>query len=81
MFCSLGDGGTYPTTNAFSMYYWPYYLSIGYQVVEVAWGGGTNGTAWEIANSNAHSSNNADVLSAACRPATFLNYVKTSGTI
>jgi hypothetical protein len=46
-----GDGGTYASTDAFAMYYWPYYLSIGYQVVEVAWGQGTNGTAWEIANS------------------------------
>jgi len=38
-----GDGGTYPSTTAFSMYYWPYYLSIGYQVVEVAWGRGRPG--------------------------------------
>ena len=50
-----GDGGTYASTDAFAMYYWPYYLSIGYQVVEVAWGQGTNGTAWEIANSSPNS--------------------------
>jgi hypothetical protein len=78
-----GDGGTYASTQAFAMYYWPYYLSIGYQVVEVAWGSGAqrNGTAWEIANSNPDGSNNANILNAACRPATFLSYVRNGGTI
>jgi hypothetical protein len=40
-----GDGGTYASSPGFAMYHVPYYLSIGYQVVEVAWGPGLNGTA------------------------------------
>ncbi|HVI07863.1 MAG TPA: hypothetical protein VND65_06170, partial [Candidatus Binatia bacterium] len=76
-----GDGGTYASNIAFSNYYVPYYESQGYQVVEVAWGPDPTGTAWEIANSGLNSTKKANILYAACRPATFLHYVKTGGTI
>ena len=61
----------------FQLYYVPYYESMGYQVVEVAWGPyGTQGTAWELANSSGISA--ANILNAACREATFIHFVKTS---
>jgi len=44
-------------------------------------GPGTTGTAWEIANSGPNSTTKPNILNAACRPATFLNYVRTSGLI
>src|ERR1700730_5184193 len=76
-----GDGGTYASNDGFAMHHVPYYESQGYQVVEVAWGPGMMGTAWEIANSNPNSTTTPSILNAACRPATFLHYVKTVGTI
>lgn len=75
-----GGGGEMAGNAGFQGYYVPYYESQGYQVVEIAWGAyGTQGTAWELANSTAGSNSGPNILNAACRPATFLHYVKTSG--
>jgi hypothetical protein len=75
-----GDGGEMAGNQGFQMYYVPQYELAGYQVVEVAWGPyGTKGLAWEIANSNPNSTTKPSILYAACRQATFLHYVKTSG--
>jgi len=77
-----GDGGEMAGNPGFQMYYVPRYEQAGYQVVEVAWGPyGTKGLAWEIANSSPNSTTNPSILYAACRQATFLHFVKTSGTI
>jgi hypothetical protein len=72
-----GDGGEVAGNLGFQKFYVPYYESLGYQVVEVAWGAyGTKGTAWELANSSGGAAPN--ILNAACRPATFLHFVKTN---
>jgi hypothetical protein len=44
-----------------------YYVQQGYEVVQVAWGG-----PWEQQDTN------PNIQNAACRPATFLNYVYTN---
>jgi hypothetical protein len=58
-----GGGGTTPYSNpAFAKKY----LATGYQIVYVAWD-----TPWEFTNGSTGNS----IKNAACRPATFLNYV------
>jgi hypothetical protein len=50
-----------------------------YHVIQVAWGGGTSGDgiAWELTSSS--TGTGTSVLTAACRPATLLNWVKYGG--
>jgi hypothetical protein len=75
-----GDGGEYAATGPNFPKYASYYEGQGYQVVEVAWGGlGTQGTAWEIANPGSPTTS-PSFLYAACRPATFLNWVRNGNS-
>lgn len=72
-----GDGGeTLP--GSFSDYI-PAYLSARYQVIEAEWGGTTGGQPWEYTNSGG-GGNAASILAAACRPATFLNWVRNANS-
>jgi hypothetical protein len=71
-----GDGGTYAgDSNGYFDNYAQNYLAAGYQIVQIAWGKTYPGYDWEYSNVNtddyAYSIRNA-----ACRPATFLNYVR-----
>jgi hypothetical protein len=56
-----------------------YYVSKGYQVVQIAWGPGTSGDGldWEYTSANLSSGTN--ILTAACRPSTLLNWVRNGG--
>jgi len=63
-----GDGGTQPGSFAFA----DSYFRAGYEVVQVAWS-----DDWEITQ-DPFSTISANIQNAACRPATFFNYVYTS---
>jgi hypothetical protein len=65
-----GDGGENAATDTTFQQYISQYLADGYQVVEVAWGAyGGGGVAWEASSA-------ASILYAACRPASFLNWIR-----
>jgi hypothetical protein len=79
-----GDGGDHAADGLDELTLIESYVAAGYQVVQVAWGAGTQGSDgqdWEITNTNG-GSNPASILNAACRPASFLNWVRNgnSGT-
>lgn len=76
-----GDGGTNAAIGTNFSYYVPFYESKGYQVVEVAWGPyGGNGTPWEQASPGAMPYPISNIEAAACRPATFLNWVRNGNS-
>jgi hypothetical protein len=76
-----GDGGTNAAIGTNFSYYVPYYESQGYQVVEVAWGPyGGYGVPWELANPSAQPYPSSNIEAAACRPATFLNWVRNGNS-
>jgi len=54
------------------------YVSAGYQVVQIAWGGLTGPVDWEYTNISG-GNNPASIRAAACRPASFLNWVRNGG--
>lgn len=70
-----GDGGEDAAIRSNFHTYVTYYLQSGYQIVEVAWGPLSGGIAWEIANPLVPGSL-PSILYAACRPASFLNWVR-----
>jgi hypothetical protein len=71
-----GDGGVKAGTSATSTYYASYYTTHGYQLVELSWGDyTTKGTPWEEAWP-LNLTSDPSFLFAACRPATFLNWVR-----
>jgi hypothetical protein len=52
------------------------YTAAGYQVIEAVWGGTiTSGQDWESVNTNG-GSNTPNILNAACRPASLLNWIR-----
>jgi hypothetical protein len=55
--------------------YIPGYLSANYQVIEAEWGPASGGQPWEYTDT-ASGENLFSILAAACRPATFLNWVR-----
>src|ERR1700691_1160616 len=71
-----GDGGTYAGDDLgdFSNYA-QNYLAAGYQIVQIAWGKNYPGFDWEYTNVNTEDYA-FSIRNAACRPATFLNYVR-----
>jgi hypothetical protein len=52
------------------------YVNDGYQVVQIAWGPHQEGQDWEITNV----ANAPSILVGACRPATFLNWVRNGNS-
>jgi hypothetical protein len=75
-----GDGGENAAVGPFFPKYVQAYRTAGYQVVEAAWGPTPgSGIAWELAN-YASPSTNPSILNAACRPATFLNWVRSGNS-
>jgi hypothetical protein len=75
---SGGGGGTASDVSSLP-YEISHYVAAGYQVIQVAWGPGTSGDGidWEFTNSNNGTGTN--ILTAACRPASFLNWVRNGG--
>jgi hypothetical protein len=74
-----GGGGGTASDVASLPYEISHYVAAGYQVIQVAWGPGTSGDGidWEFTNSSNGTGTN--ILTAACRPATFLNWVRNGG--
>lgn len=68
-----GNGGTQMPPD-FSAYL-ASYVNAGYQVIEVVWGENPNGQDWEYVNSGG-GSNTLSIMSAACRPASLLNWIR-----
>jgi hypothetical protein len=54
------------------------YVAAGYQVVQIAWGPSAPGIDWEYTTVSG-SSNPPSIRAAACRPASFLNWVRNGG--
>jgi hypothetical protein len=74
-----GDGGVIAAGTDFHNYITAYEAA-GYQVVEVAWGPVPGaGIPWELANYTSPSTT-PSILNAACRPATFLNWVRNGNS-
>jgi len=75
-----GDGGTYagPENGAFDTYA-AAYLAAGYQIIQVAWGQTYPGYDWEYSNVNSNDYK-YNIRNAACRPATFLNWVRNGNS-
>jgi hypothetical protein len=61
------DAASYPGEEQF---YAQAYIAAGYQVVQTSWG-----SDWENTNNGNGGSNGYNIRTAACRPASFLNYV------
>jgi hypothetical protein len=75
-----GDGGENAAIGPFFPKYVQAYENNGYQVVEVAWGPiPFSGIPWEVANPGSPSTS-PSILNAACRPATFLNWVRNGNS-
>jgi hypothetical protein len=77
-----GDGGVLASVASLqvSHAYVTAYEGAGYQVVQLAWGPiPGSGIAWEMAD-YASPSTNPSILNAACRPATFLNWVRNGNS-
>ena len=71
-----GDGGTYAGDDlGYFSNYAQNYLAAGYQIVQIAWGKNYPGFDWEYTNVNTEDYA-FSIRNAACRPATFLNYVR-----
>jgi hypothetical protein len=68
-----GGDGTTAAGEATELQMMNYYFQQGYEVVEVAWS-----SAWEAAYNPFPPQTYGNVQNAACRPATFLNYVYTA---
>jgi hypothetical protein len=70
-----GGAGTDAAAEGAEVDMLDYYLTQGYEVIQVAWN-----TAWEATWNNTPSppAPVANIQNAACRPATFLNYVDTA---
>lgn len=83
---SGGGGGKAADTPA-DMSYVSSYVAAGYQVVEIAWGPtnpvtGGGGFPWEETAVTSNSTNTSySIRTAACRPASFLNWVRNGGTV
>jgi hypothetical protein len=76
-----GDGGTNAAIGPNFSHFVPFYEQNGYQVVELAWGPyGGSGIAWEQANPSALPYPSSNIEAAACRPATFLNWVRNGNS-
>lgn len=78
-----GHGGTAADAGDNSNFVQPY-LNAGYQVVQTAWAivnqqGNAGGRDWEYASSDRIS--NPNIRNAACRPATFLSWVRNGGVV
>jgi hypothetical protein len=77
-----GDGGDHAADGPDQTAMLASYIAAGFQVVQIAWGPGMNmqdGQDWELTNvTQGH--NPASILVAACRPATFLNWVRNSNS-
>lgn len=71
-----GDGGDMAADGPSQAQILVDYFTDGFQVVQIAWGA-TAKRDWEMTGS----SNPASILAAACRPASFLNWVKNSGLV
>src|ERR1700691_1157351 len=71
-----GVGGTYAGDDlGYFSNYAQNYLAAGYQIVQIAWGKNYPGFDWEYTNVNKET-HAFSIRNAACRPATFLNYVR-----
>lgn len=73
-----GDGGEHAADGPDQTALLSNYVSAGYQLVQIAWGSGQgmqDGTDWEYTNVNG-GTNPSSILNAACRPASFLNWVR-----
>jgi hypothetical protein len=72
-----GMGGT--GADAADVSYVQAYVQAHYQVVQIAWGATSPGIDWEYTNIG--TSNNApSIRAAACRPASFLNWVRNGAS-
>jgi hypothetical protein len=80
-----GGSGGLAANSTSEIAYVNSYVSAGYQVVQIAWGPnirGERGTGIPWENTNVDSSNNAfSIRNAACRPASFLNWVRNGGLV
>jgi hypothetical protein len=77
-----GDGGDEASDGANEISLIESYVDADYQVVQIAWGAGTlgsNGQDWEVTDTGG-GTNAASILNAACRPATFLNWVRNGNS-
>ena len=74
-----GMGGTTASDSPSDVTYVQYYLSKGYQVVQIAWGPTAPGIAWEYTNVST-GTNPPNIRVAACRPASFLNWVRNGSS-
>jgi hypothetical protein len=73
-----GDGGGMASETPSLLSYVGSYVAKGYQVVQIAWGPSAPGTDWEFTNVSG-GSNPSSIRAAACRPASFLNWVRNGG--
>lgn len=73
-----GMGGGMAADTPSLLEYVGSYVSAGYQVVQIAWGGLSGPVDWEYTNVNG-GSNPSSIRAAACRPASFLNWVRNGG--
>lgn len=71
-----GDGGVVAADGPEEQVLLARYVNDGYQVVQIAWGPHQEGQDWEITNV----ANAPSILVGACRPATFLNWVRNGNS-
>ena len=72
-----GEGGGIAAQSAADMSYVNSYVGAGFQVIQIAWGGLTGPSDWEISTTLLSTRN---IRNAACRPASFLNWIRFGST-
>jgi hypothetical protein len=73
-----GKGGTIASDPPSDVTYVQDYVNAHYQVVQIAWGATAPGIPWEYTNVSG-GTNPPNIRVAACRPASFLNWVRNGG--
>jgi hypothetical protein len=74
-----GDGGVNAEINPYDTTYAEDYYGLGYQIVQIAWGQTAPGIDWEYTNISPSDNYVPSIRAAACRPASFLNWVRNGG--